>query len=199
MPQRPELSQEDRQLIHQLLNNECTYRMPAEVIDEFISKGELMALRRGRTVIAAGEVDDNLYLILDGIMRCWYRNGRQEVTLSFGLPGTIVQPMHCYYGGEPSSENYAACCPTRLLKIARSDFDSLVERNHCFAQWNLRLAQCQLYHYEIRRREIKGDAQERYAALVRHRPEIIRNVSLRIIATYLGITPEYLSALRAKI
>ncbi len=194
-----ELTPEYRRLAHQLLNKECSYRMPPEVIDEFISKGELLTLRRGQNVIAAGEVDDNLYLLLEGIMRCWYSDGRQEITLSFGLPGVIVQPMHCYYGSEPSSENYAACCPSTLLKIARKDFDSLVESNHCFAQWNLRLAQCQLYHYEIRRREIKGDAQARYVALMRHRPEIIRNVSLRIIATYLGITPEYLSAIRAKV
>ena len=42
----------------------------------------------------------------------------------------------------------------------------------------------------------KGRRLQRYQALVRHRPEILRNVPLKIIASYLGITPEYLSTLR---
>ena len=45
-------------------------------------------------------------------------------------------------------------------------------------------------------RIIQGPAKERYESILKNRPEIIKNVSLKIIASYLGITPQYLSKLR---
>lgn len=188
-----------RQKLADALNRECTLEMPSGLVDEFISFGTLLPLRRGERIISAGEVDDNLYIIERGIMRSWYHDGKREVTEAFGLPGTIVLSFHSYYDGQPSTVNFEACCPSRVLKVKRSDFDSLIERSHLFSRWCLRLAQCQLYHYEIRRRVIKGDGLGRYKALLSHRPEIIRNVPLKIIASYLGVTPEYLSNLRKKV
>ena len=41
-----------------------------------------------------------------------------------------------------------------------------------------------------------GNARERYLQILAKRPEIIRHVSLKIIASYLGVTPNYLSNLR---
>lgn len=38
--------------------------------------------------------------------------------------------------------------------------------------------------------------RERFDAMIRNRPEIMENVPLRIIASYLGITPQYLSKLK---
>ncbi len=185
-----------RERLAAALNAECTLKMPPELIDEFLGSGETVVCAKGQRVISEGDTDDNLYIIEQGIMRCWYTDGKKEVTQAFGLPGTIVLSFHSYYDGQPSPVNFEACCRSRLLKVARADFDALVERSHLFARWCLRVAQCQLFHYEIRRRVIRGDASERYKALLRHRPEIIRNVPLKIIASYLGITPEYLSSLR---
>lgn len=190
------LSAAARERLAAALNAECTLKMPDELVGEFIGAGIPVVCAKGERVISEGDTDDNLYIIEKGIMRCWYNDGKKEVTQAFGLPGTIELSFHSYYDGQPSPVNFEACCPSRLLKVARADFDALVERSHLFARWCLRVAQCQLFHYEIRRRVIKGDAYERYKALVRHRPEIIRNVPLKVIASYLGITPEYLSALR---
>ena len=44
-----------------------------------------------------------------------------------------------------------------------------------------------------------GNARERYLALMRNRPEIVKSVSQRILASYLGITPQYLSNIRKEI
>lgn len=191
------LTQREKDLVHTLLNGECDMRMPSRLVEAFIAGGERVRLRRGQTLIGIGDTDDNLYIVLEGVMRVWYLNGKQEVTFTFGMPGSIVHPMHCYYRNEASSENYTACCPVKLLKIRKEHYDKLLRQDHEFALWNLRLAQCQVYHYEMRRKEIKGDARERYNAMVRHRPDIVRIVPLKVIATYLGITPEYLSSLRA--
>lgn len=190
------MTAKDRELLHRLLNEECDLQMSPGLLDEFISMGRIIGLRRRECIIREGDMNDDLYIIMEGIMRQWYLNGEQEVTKAFGEAGTIVQSYHCYYGGLPSSVNFEACCPVRLLHIRRSDFDKMVSTNPEFARWNLRLAQCQLFRYEIKRRVINGPAKDRYVKLIAHRPEIMRNVPLKVIATYIGVTPEYLSKLR---
>ncbi len=80
--------------------------------------------------------------------------------------------------------------------MARADYDALLERNLSFALWNLRLAQRQLFRYEERDSELVGTAQQRYETFLLSRPEIMARVPLRMIASYLRITPEYLSKLR---
>ena len=190
------ISPKDRELLHRLINNECTYIMQPQLIDEFIDMGRIISLRRRQRIISTGEVNDDIYIIMSGILRTWFIDGEQEVTQAFGPPGTIVQSFHSYYEGLPSSLNFEACCPARLLLIDRRDFDFLIENRPEFNRWVLRLAQRQMYHSEIKQRVINGPAREKYVAMISHLPDIINNVPLKVIATYLGITPEYLSKLR---
>lgn len=199
LQQSEQLNERDRALLHHLINEECTFRMSDALIDTMLNLGTVRSLKRRECIIRAGEVNDDIYIIIDGIMRSWYRDGEQEVTQAFGPPGTLMQSHHSYYAGEPASVNYEACCGVKLLHIKRADFDALIESNPEFARWNLRLVQNQLYHYEIKNRVINGPARERYERLIWHRPDIVRNVPLKIIATYLGVTPEYLSKIRRQI
>lgn len=190
------LTEPAREQLKNSLNAECDMRLPNSILEELIDMGEAYRLKRGEAIIPAGVVDTNIYILMEGIMRTWYYNGDQEVTQAFATKGTLVVSNHSYYAGEPSAENYEACCPSKVLKIKKEDFESLLDRSHIFARWNVRLSQCQLYRYEVKRRVINGPARERYEALIHHRSHIIRNVPLKVIATYLNITPEYLSKLR---
>lgn len=78
------------------------------------------------------------------------------------------------------------------------DFDDLIKTNHEFAQWVLCYAQCQLYHFEKKTLLINGDASERFKGMLRNRPEIFEKVPKKTIASYLGITQQYLSVLLKK-
>lgn len=180
------------------LNMECSMRMSNSLLEEFIGLGHLLRLPRGQAIIRRGEFDDNLYVLTEGIMRICRMDVDKEVTEAFGLPATLVLSHHCYDQGRPSVVSYEACTPCKVLRIARADYDALLERNHEFALWNLSVSHRQLFRYEQRDHELVGTAQERYEAFIRHRPEIMSSVPLRMIASYLGMTPEYLSRLRSK-
>lgn len=83
-----------------------------------------------------------------------------------------------------------------LMRVRKADFSALIDRSAEFARWCLGNVQFQLYFFEMKGRIIQGPAKERYESILKNRPEIIKNVSLKIIASYLGITPQYLSKLR---
>lgn len=52
--------------------------------------------------------------------------------------------------------------------------------------------------FEKKNSLINGDAPERFKSMLRNRPEIFEKVSKKAIASYLGITQQYLSVLLKK-
>ena len=72
----------------------------------------------------------------------------------------------------------------------------MVDESHEFAKWSLHIAQEELFYQERKNMVINGNAKERFDAMIKNRPEIMRHVQQKIIASYLGITPQYLCRLK---
>lgn len=111
----------------------------------------------------------------------------------------MMWSAYSYYAGESAVYSYQACCDSVVYRCRKYDFDELTRSNHDFAQWVLCYSQCQLYHFEKKNTLINGNAFERLQALWRNRPEILDKVSKKSIASYLGITQQYLSVLLKKL
>lgn len=182
--------------LKELLAKECSYRLPDAVMDDFLSMGERLRLKAKDVIIRRGETNRDIYVLEEGILRNCYFDGGRDVTVGFGLPGTLVIDMHSYYMRRPAIYQVDACCESVVLWFRKKDFDGLLARSHEFALWMLSMEMTQLYCYEMKHEVINGDAKERFEKLIRNRPEIIKKVPLRMIASYLGITQAYLSRLR---
>lgn len=180
------------------LEKECDMKPPRETVERFLSGGEWRHYESLEDITSAGEVDTNCYVVGSGIIRYAYFNGDREVTPCFGTPGTMFLSYHSYLFRQGSYYEVQACCPADLFVIPEKHFDRLIEESHPFTQWLLRMAYTQLWLFDMKNSVINGTASERYASLVNRRPEIVENVPLKIIASYLGITPQYLSVLRRK-
>ncbi len=166
------------------------------LMNDFIDCGRLITLKAGEPLIAAGEMNPDFYLLIEGIMRQWYWNVDVEVTAAFGIAGTQILNFYSYTANEPSRNYIEPCCKSKLMRVPREDYDRFLHTSLEFCNWRLKLAYDQCFFTEMRNQVIKGDARQRYMALLKSRPEIIKKVSLKTIATYLGITPQYLSRLR---
>lgn len=190
-----------REKLRELIRKESTYEIPEELVERLINMGLIIRLRSGEAITRAGDIDPDFYILIDGIMRCYHVEGEAETerTSYFGLPGTVCISYHSYLRGQPSPNTYEVCCPSTLMKVRKEDFSSLIDSSAEFARWCLGNVQYQLYFFEMKGRTVQGPAKERYETILKKRPEIIHNVSLRIIASYLGITPQYLSKLRRQI
>lgn len=196
-----QISDAVRKDIHRLIEEECDNSIPpeCEVIDRLINMGSLILLRRGDTLVQEGEYNPNYYLLIDGVMRKWHWNGENEITSCFATAGTQTLNYHCYYAGMPSVDTIEACCDCLLMTVRKENFDELLRSSHQFALYNFEMAACDLYYHERKRSVFTGSAMKRYKALMKTRKEIIQKVPQRILASYLGITPQYLSVLRRKL
>ncbi len=186
----------EKAILIDLLRHECDYELPDEVMDEFLTPGRVMKVPKWHTVIASGDKNPDIYIAMEGIMRCWYWDGDREKTALFSTIPTMFLSYHTYYGGEPSFYNFQTCTPAKIVHITRRHFDDMIATNLEFARWNLRLAYEQLYYYEVKSRLNTGMAMERYQTLLKEIPNIVNEVPLQTVASYLDITPQHLSRLR---
>ena len=182
--------------LRKLLDAECDYVMKDETMDRFIGLMTEMPLKRGQPLIDYGAFDNNVYVVNRGIIRAAYYDGFKEITFAFGLPGSLAISYYSFVKGNPSFSKFEACCDSVVMKISKARFFGLIKESHDFAQWMASMSLEQLLFHERKREVVNGDAKERFESLMNNRPEIIENVSAQIIASYIGITPQYLSKLK---
>ncbi len=188
--------QPDMETLRNQLNAECAYRMKDETMDMFLGLMTELKLKRHEALIPYGKVDDNVYVVRKGIIRTVYFEGLKEVTFAFALPGTLKISYYSFCKGTPSFSKYVACCDSVVMKVTKAQFIGLMQQSPDFARWVSHMSLEQLFFHEMKREVVNGDARERFEALIENRPEIIENVSARIIASYIGVTPQYLSKLQ---
>lgn len=186
----------DRPMLKSLLACECTFALGEALMDRLLDGGEVLCARRNGLVSAVGDVDTDIHIVIEGIGRVWYDESNREITKYFCMPGTMLISFLPYYREQPQFYNFSAATPMKYMRIPRSHFNRLIEESHEFARWCLSMAHCQLYYYEYKDSIINGTARERYESLLKNRPQILREVPLNIISTYLRVTPQYLSKLR---
>lgn len=171
-----------------------------EVITDFYHHVSRVELSKGQMLIREGKFNSDLYLIEKGILRAFHYWDDKEDTLWFATPGDAVASMHSFYKGETAIANIEALTDCRLFRISHSDLNELFGRYHELANWGRLLAEEELYCLERRYRYIgSGDAYTRYCSFMQMRPvEVIREIPLKYIASYLGIAPQTLSKLRMR-
>ena len=182
--------------LKRLLDDECSYRLKEEIMNRFLSTMEEIKLQQGDILIANGSLDSNIYIVKEGIMAHTYLSGMKDCCWGFSLPGTMMYSLHPYYFNKPAFYQVVACCDSVVMKQSKEHFDKLIAESHDFARWVLSMAQCQLFFFEKKNSVISGNARERFISLAKNRPEIFQKVPMKIIASYLGITQQYLSNLK---
>ena len=85
------------------------------------------------------------------------------------------------------------------MRVSKARFDELISTSHEFAQWVLSVVQSTLYLDEFKSTVLSGGVKERYISLIKNRPEVMHDVPLGFIASYLGITQQHLSRIRKEI
>ncbi len=185
--------------LKKLLHAECSYRMRDETMEKFIGLvTEQIELQNGEALIPYSKADNNIYVLRSGIIRSVYFDGEKEKTFAFATPGTLMVSYHTFYRRDSSFFQLEACCDCKVLKIPREKFVDLTNESHDFARWIMWMSVGQLWFYEMKLAIVNGDAKERFESLMKNRPEILDIVQAKIIASYIGVTPQYLSKLKRK-
>ncbi len=155
---------------------------------------------KGHFLIQQQTIVRHVFFIEKGLVRI-YRNDEsgREVTAFFMPENTFVTALDSFYLETPTNYNFVLLEDSIVYSLSQSDVEELLNKSHTMAKFLFRVM------FELSRRltELLANvkfrtAEERYKILLQDYPSIFQRVSLRHIASYLGITPETLSRLRAE-
>ena len=180
----------------ELLKQQSLFFPSAETLNDFLSHGDTVCYNANDSVIQIGEVNPHIYILKDGVLQKSVLHDNHEITLSFAMPGTMFLSYDSYLLNEPSCIRISACCRCEILRIDAGVCRRMLEAHKDFALWILSIAQYQLYTYDLKSSIVQGDALSRFNRLLGARPDIIKCVPLKMIASYLGISQQHLSRIR---
>ncbi|NVO19922.1 MAG: Crp/Fnr family transcriptional regulator [Bacteroidetes bacterium] len=150
-------------------------------------------------LLEQGKVCRQLYFLQEGFVRGYYFLDGKDVTTWFAFKGDIFTSMYSFLSGQPSLESIEILEESRILEIDSPDLQHLY---NCFPEFNQvgRLLM-EKYYLELEERAISLQhmgAGERYQALLLKHPTLLQKATLGQIASFLGMSQETLSRIRAK-
>ncbi|HRB72904.1 MAG TPA: Crp/Fnr family transcriptional regulator [Flavobacterium sp.] len=148
-----------------------------------------------------GSVCQYNYFITKGCFRLYLitENGKEQV-IQFGLENWWITDYSSYTSGRPSKFYIQALERSEVLYISRSEQETLFEKIPALEGYfrkNLERA----YAASLTRIEYLFllSGEERYLQFVGTYPEFAQRIPQYILASFLGISPEYVSEVRKKL
>ncbi|WP_028668763.1 Crp/Fnr family transcriptional regulator [Runella zeae] len=157
------------------------------------------SVKKGTILLSEGQKSKESYFPLKGCIRTYYILDGEEKTTAFYTEMEALTPP-CVISKTPS-DYYVSCVEDCILLVSNSDMEAEVNRK--FPKFD---TMCRILSEELlAKQRIDFDAfktsspEQRYLNLLQNRPDLIQRVPQHQLASYLGIKPQSLSRLRARI
>lgn len=166
----------------------------------FHSLLKLRKVKKKKSLLQAGEVCDFEAYIVKGCVRVYFldENGF-EVDLSFAVEDWWVSDITSFAQQKPADLFIQTIEDCEMLFISYKDKEKLFSKIPKFERV-FRIMMQRNYDNTIKRliSTISKPAEERYKDFIKKYPTIPQRVPQHLIAAYLGISPEFLSKIRAR-
>jgi CRP-like cAMP-binding protein len=175
------------------------YPLTEEIIEFMSSRTTFKKVSKGKFLLKPGDYCKEYYYIHKGILRSYIKHGEKEITIWINPEGEITTSIRSIAGSRVSDEYIQVIENAELVVIPFGAMQELYER---FPEMN-KVGRMLLEEYYAASEERVyiarlPNAQARYQHFINSRPELLNRIPLKYVASYLGITLETLSRLRAK-
>ena len=176
------------------------YPMNSSDWNFFSSKLFQEKFKKKSTLIKVGEIEDHLSFISEGIVRYYIPQEENDLTFGFLFENQFVTAYDSLITQSISSYQIETLTDTILWRISYKDLQEVYEKTESGHNIGRRMAESMFLIKS--KREIallSKTAEERYLDLFKERPELIKQIPLKYIASYIGVSPQALSRIRKRI
>ena len=156
--------------------------------------------RKRQYVLQEGDICNQFYFVVRGCLRMYKIDEKGSMhILQFAAENYWINDLGSFHGLKPSELNIDALEDTVVLQISRDDLISIYLQASKFDRIFRVLMENSFVRLQERLlQNISSTAEERYQSFLEIYPHLVNRLSQVQIASFLGITPEFLSRLRNK-
>lgn len=155
---------------------------------------------KGEMILSEGEICENIYYIEHGLIRQFYFKNGKQITEHLGEDHTIFMCIESLFREEPTKLQVEALETTLVYALPKQRLEQVALHNV-----NIQILYRKILEESLIISQIHADlvrfetAQDRYKRMCKLSPQVILRAPLVYIASYLQMTPETLSRVRASI
>jgi CRP-like cAMP-binding protein len=157
-------------------------------------------VKKNDTLVSKGEICKYSYFICKGSVRTYFLNDEgHESTRYIALENQFITTIHSFISQTPTNESIQATENSDLLYISFIDFKKVISETTLARDLYIKQLEVAyiINHWRLES-FLKMNAKQRYEFLLKSNPAIIQRLSNKIVASYLGVTQESLSRLKAQ-
>lgn len=166
----------------------------------FSSKLKRVEYKKRTTLLAVGEVERHLNFIETGSIRMFIPKEENDLTFAFCFRGQFMSAYDSFITQSPSYYRTETITDTVLWRITFDDLQDIYKTTDCGQIIGRKTAE-NLFLIKVKREQslLNESAEERYLKLFTEQPHLIKEIPLKFLASYIGITPQALSRIRKRI
>ncbi len=158
------------------------------------------SLPKGHILVSSGSFCNHVYYVEKGLARSFYIKDGKEVTETFSAENSFACSINGYVTKTPDGRQIELLEPSVIWSLPYSDLEKLYDKYHDIERLGRHIITMELVELHKRLTELQFmSAQERYNNLQKKNPDLLQRVPLGLISSYLGITQETLSRIRARV
>jgi len=175
------------------------HTLSEKAIEDLYSILQVFDLKKHQFFLREGQVCNYWGYIAQGLMRVYYYKKGKEITEFFAAEGDYFSSLESYFKRTPSILIQEALEPTIVYAFEYDELEKLCRKNSEVEHFFRKNLENFLVFSQRRLDSLQFElAQVRYEKMAKNFPHIILRAPSIYIASYLGITPETLSRVRAK-
>lgn len=156
---------------------------------------------KGDILLSFGDICSYGYMVKSGCLRSYViDNAGKEHILQFAPEGWLVSDMDSFTNEKPTVIFIDAIEDSEIAFISKSDVgDFHTLEKELLVQMSIKYRNNLIATNKRIISLLSATAEQRYLEFTETYPTLVQRLPLKLIASYIGITPEYLSGLRRKL
>lgn len=170
---------------------------PEESLVEILESFQCLELKKKDFLVREGNVCEFFCFIERGILQHSIFVSGEETTTYLALKNTYTSALKSFKNKLPSRKNIKALSDCRLWVLRKEEFDRLLVHSPAFFKFYYNLIENQIFLIDDYRIDLLTlSPEERYLKLLKNDPELLQQVSLRHLSSFLGISSRHMSRIR---
>ena len=150
-------------------------------------------------ILKDGDICSTINFVQSGTLRAFYRSLEgKESTIMFAISDWWITDIACFINQQPAILNIETIEESVIFHLRKEDLDDLYLKIPKFDRFFRIIMQNAYIREQLRViQNLSLSAEQRYYIFRDKYPQVAKQVTQKRIASYLGITPEFLSTIRA--